>query len=223
MADSHPVASGVQELIDRLRDDGVRAGEREAQRLMEEARRKASQIIAEAKQQTDEYRDQARTEIERERGAAKEALQLAVRDTVLEMKTQLSARFAAQVQRLVSLELRDKEFLRQMILAIAARASAPAKDSPQVTLLLADELFGDAPAGPEAQKALRENLLAISAELLREGVELMPAGDNHPGMRIRLAKDDVEIDLTERAISEAVLQHLLPRFRAMVEGTEPQS
>ena len=54
--------------------------------------------------------------------------------------------------------------------------------------------------------------------MLREGIELKPMGDTTPGIRIRLVGQDVEIDLTERAVADLLLKHLLPRYRAVLEG-----
>jgi hypothetical protein len=35
---------------------------------------------------------------------------------------------------------------------------------------------------------------------------------------VRLVDEDVQIDLTESAISELLLRHMLPRFRALLRG-----
>ena len=38
------------------------------------------------------------------------------------------------------------------------------------------------------------------------------------GIRVRLLDDDLEIDLTDEAIAELLLEHLQPRFRAVLTG-----
>ena len=60
----------------------------------------------------------------------------------------------------------------------------------------------------------------ISRRLERAGIELKPAGDDRPGIRARLVGKDVEIDLTDEAISEAMMRFLLPRFRYIVQGIQ---
>ena len=45
MSSDRVKASGVQELVDRLRQDGVAEGQEEAASLLEEARREASEIV----------------------------------------------------------------------------------------------------------------------------------------------------------------------------------
>ncbi len=216
------LSSGVQQLIDRLRNDGVAAGEEEAQRIVEQARKQAARIVADAKKEADEYHAAARADIQRESEAAKAAVQMAVRDTVLAMREDLTARFRTQVQRLVTAELRDKEFLRRMILAIAGRNIPESSEAYVMELQLASQLLEDAAddAGVELQRKLDESVVGISAEMLREGIELKPAGDDKPGIRARLVGKDVEIDLTDEAISEAMMRFLLPRFRYIVQGIQ---
>jgi V/A-type H+-transporting ATPase subunit E len=42
--------------------------------------------------------------------------------------------------------------------------------------------------------------------------------DGEAGIRVRLIEDDVQIELTESALSGLLLQHMLPRFRALLRG-----
>jgi hypothetical protein len=37
---------------------------------------------------------------------------------------------------------------------------------------------------------------------------------------VRLVKDKLEIDLSDRAVSRMIAQRLIPRFKAIVEGAE---
>ena len=54
MAKETPQASGVKDLIARIRDDGVEAGRRKADRIMDEARNEAQRIVAKAQTAADE-------------------------------------------------------------------------------------------------------------------------------------------------------------------------
>jgi V/A-type H+-transporting ATPase subunit E len=219
-----PTSSGVQELIDRLRDEGVEVGRREAGRIVEEARREAGRIVAEARAEAEALRTRQREETEAERAAAREALTLAARDTVLDLKAEMTSRFASQVRRLVAAELRDPEFLRRLILEVAGRAVPERGEDERTELLLPTEAVGvdDLRARPEEVRegTLTHLVLALSHDMLCEGLELgvREDGGGGAGLRVRLADRDLEIDLTERAVAELLLRHLLPRFRALLEG-----
>ena len=224
MTDTHEVSSGVQELIARLRDEGVEAGEKKAEELIREAKKRTDQIVAEAKAEAAEIIKKARAVIKTERTASQEALKVAIRDTWLQLGEELKAVFASHVRRLVSAELEDRDFLRQLLLAIAGRAVASVSEDQPLEVLVCQEVFA---TGKEckgvtetSKEALRHFVLGVSGEILRKGVELKPSGDMQAGIRIRLVGEDVEIDLTDKALSDLILKHLLPRYRNIVAGVD---
>jgi V/A-type H+-transporting ATPase subunit E len=52
--------------------------------------------------------------------------------------------------------------------------------------------------------------------VLREGIELIPSNEIQAGARVRLVDDDLEIDLSDEAVSEMMLKLLLPRYRRIL-------
>jgi V/A-type H+-transporting ATPase subunit E len=225
MAETTKVASGVQELINRLRDEGVKAGREKSDQVLRETREQASRIVAQAKAEAEEILSKARSEIETERAAANDSLRVAIRDTELKMEAELKAGFSAHVKRLVSVELSDREFLRQIVLAIAGMAAGDkaCEDQP-VEVLLPQDLFEnderETRLTEKGQDRMRHLVLGISGDMLREGVDLKPSEDISGGIRIRLVGEDLEIDLSDQAISDLLLQNMLPRYQAIVTGAE---
>jgi len=73
---------------------------------------------------------------------------------------------------------------------------------------------------PEEAKpgTLMHFVQSMGGNALREGMSFGVSDDGSAGLRVRLVDDDVRIDLTETAISELLLQHMLPRFRALLRG-----
>jgi V/A-type H+-transporting ATPase subunit E len=59
--------------------------------------------------------------------------------------------------------------------------------------------------------------------MLREGVGFGVAEDGKPGILVKLVGEDMQIDLTEGAISQLLLRHMLPRFRAVLHGAVVRS
>ena len=196
----------VQELINRLRDDGVKAGQEKADQVLQDARREAAGIVDQAKTEAAEILAKARSEIETEKSSCIESLKVAIRDTELKMEAELKATFAAHVKRLVSVEMRDVEFLRQIILAIAGLAAdSKACGDKSVEVLLPENLFRSDERETRLTEEGRENfrrlVLGISGDMLREGVDLKPSDSIGGGIRIRLVGEDLEIDLSDKAIS----------------------
>jgi V/A-type H+/Na+-transporting ATPase subunit E len=225
MDEQRQVSSGVMELIARLRDDGVKAGRKKADQVLQEALEKAARIVAEAEAEAEEILTRAKVQIERDRQAGMGSLRMAIRDTELKMEAGLKADFAAHVRRLVSIEMGDREFIRKCILAVSGMATGHMVCEGQpVEVLLPKDLFETDELGsrltPEGKEQMHHLVLGISADMLREGVELKPSDTLKRGIRIRLTGEDLEIDLSDKALSDLLLQNLLPRYQAIVRGEE---
>ena len=207
MANEKKLTSGVQDLINRLKDDGVKAGQDEAQRMTNEAQEKAVNIVTKARTEAEELMKSTRAEIEVEKNAAIESLKIAIRDTELMLESNLKTVFADHVKHLVSKELGDNELLKQLVLKIAGSSSSDIPEDKEMDLLVAKE-------------KLDPLVLAISGTVLREGLQIKSSDTDNAGILIRMKGEDVEIDLSDNAISEILLKHLLPRYRAILTGVE---
>ena len=98
--DKHPVSHGVDELIDRLRDEGVRAGRDEAERVVADAEARARWLVEQAQDEATNLIEKARAESLALRSSADDALQVAARDMLLSLRERLTHRFAGEVRRL---------------------------------------------------------------------------------------------------------------------------
>lgn len=215
------LSSGVQELVDRLREQGVEEGREKAAALVREAEARAAVVVSKARDEAERLVREARDEAARLRSSGEEALRLAARDAVLALKAEMAARFSDQVRRMVGSKLRDEEFLQRLIVEIAGRAVEDARSKPMEVLLPRDVVgLDDLRRNPESARegTLSHFVMATAGDVIREGVVLLEGPDDAPGLRVRLKDDGVEIDLTDRAVSDLLLAHLLPRFRAVVEG-----
>lgn len=215
-------SAGVEALISRIRDQGVQAGREEAERVLNEAKREAARTLEAARKEVETMRSTASAEIEAEKSAAMEALHMAERDTILELRTRVTDGFERHVRRLVSESTLDSEFIRTVVLVLAGHAATEFIKDREATILVSASLDGerDEKSRQRAKDVAREVTLGISADMLREGIELVPATDDHRGVRVQLVGEDVEVDLSEKAISELLLSQLLPRYRAITEGVE---
>lgn len=106
------------------------------------------------------------------------------------------------------------------ILEVAGRAAPPADHTARI--LLPKDVVGmeQLRRNPEEVKegTLSHFVVTVTKEVLREGIEIGARDDEAAGIRIHLEDDDLEIDLTDRAVADLLLRHLVPRFRAMMEG-----
>jgi len=208
------VTSGVQELIDRIRGEGVQAARDEADRLLAEARAEASRILAEAKVEAATMKKSAQEEIETERTAAIAALRVAARDTGLELRTAVFSAFEEHVRRLVTDVTTDGSVMRDLIMVLAGRAASEVIQGKDAEILIPADLSEE--ASVQLESFLRDSAAALSGQVLRQGIELIPSADVKGGARVRLVGEDLEVDLTDEALSEMMLGLLLPRYRAIL-------
>lgn len=218
-------SSGVEALIQRLREEGVQAGREEADRIESEARQRAGEILAEAEARAESIVENARRDAENLRTGGEDALRIAMRDTVLKLKAQLAERMSDQVRRLVAKEMSQAAFLERLILEVAARAreDAGVDRGEPVQVLLPRELVGieDLRRNPLELRegSLSHFVLSLSADILAEGVTFGVAEDAPgPGIRLYLKDRDIQIELTDAQVTQVLLEHLQPRFRAILEG-----
>lgn len=214
-------SSGVQELIDRLREKGVEEGKEQADQLVADARRRATEMLDESRREAEEILQHAREEADRLRAAGEDALRLAGRDAVLALKEEISSHFADQVHRLVSHCLCDGQFMQRLILEIASRA-VPKDTKEPIELLLPEAVALPEELRREAKEAkegtLSHFVLGLAGEMMQKGITLGASDDDSPGLTVRTGNGDAEITFNDKAITEFLLRHLLPRFRAMMDG-----
>lgn len=216
------VSSGVDALISRLREEGVSAGRTEADRIVANAQTEAKRMLDKASAEARERLQSALKEADAYRAAGEEALKSAMRDAVLEMKAELMERFTTDVQRLVSEELTDPDVLRRMIVEVAGRARVSIDSDAEVEVILPEAVIGLEKLRSDPDELehgpLTKFALGLSADMLRAGVSLSVSADQGSGIEVRVSDGRLVVDLSDDAIAGLLLQHLQPRFRAILEG-----
>lgn len=212
-------ASGVQDLINRLRDEGVASGQSEAERLLADARVRSMEMLDQAKAESESIVAKARAEAESIINNGKEALRLASRDVVLRVREACDAEFRDRLKRLVQFQLADPALLEKVILEIAAKVRPESGQKAQVLLSSASVSEEDlkkevAHVQPGSLAAF---VLGLSADILREGLNFGVSDDPSPSVRVQIVNDDVQFELTDETITTVLMQYLVPRYRAMLK------
>jgi V/A-type H+-transporting ATPase subunit E len=222
-AQSIAASSGVEQLIAKLRDQGVKAGRTEADAIIEQATTQAETLLEEAKQKASRIVDEARTEAERLETAGQEALRIATRDTILRFQQELMDYFNERVRRIVSEQLADPEILGRLIVEVAGKAARTAgvDESNEIEMLLPAEIVTveDLKRNPgELQGKLTELVKGIAQVTWREGVTFKALDPDSKGIRVHVTDKDLDIDLTAKSVADILLEHMQPRFRALMQG-----
>jgi V/A-type H+-transporting ATPase subunit E len=156
--------------------------------------------------------------------SGREALHIAARDTILDMKAMLMQRFTSDVERLVSAEMNERSLVQQLVLEIVQhiRQELDIKDDEDMEVILPRDVVGleDLRRRPEKfeQDTLTHFVRSLTGGMLRKGVVFKASDDISAGIRVRLTDRNIEIDLTDESVAALLLEHLQPRFRALLEG-----
>jgi len=213
-------SQGVESLIGRLRDEGVAHGRSQAEAIVTDSQKQAADIVAAAKREADNILVNARQEAGKVKAAGEDAIRLAMRDTLLSLEGEVVNVFQNRLRRLVKGTLEDPAFLQSLILAVASKAAPPASERVEVVLPTEIVSLEELQRKPEEVKpgTLIYFVLTLGGGMMREGIKFGVADDNQAGIRVQFVDQDVRLDLTESAISELMLKHMLPRFRALLRG-----
>lgn len=210
-------ASGVQALIDRIREEAVGAARVQAETIVAEARAEAARIVDDARTQVEAWTKEAenRQRIERESGVA--ALEGAARDVHLHLREKLADFFREHTQRVVARALEDEALLREVILAIAGRLRAEVPSDAALEILVTGHTEGNANRRV-GEARLDAAVLGIARDMLRDGVTLAHGTHGSGGVRIRVEGEDVELVLDEGTLTELLLRAMLPRYASLLRG-----
>lgn len=217
-------SSGVEQLIERLREQAIDAGQAKAESIVTDAQRRAAWLIGEAEQEAKNILKKAQAEADSMRSAGLDALNLAARDALLRLRDTLLGSFSQEVQRVVGDKMADQHFMEQLILALAGqvRDKTGLDRQQQLTFLLPETISGveELRKNPEElrQGELSHVSAAIAGDLLRKGVRFEVDDEVKSGLVIRLEDNAMLIDFTDEAVAALLLKHLQPRFRALLQG-----
>lgn len=215
-------SSGIEALIDQLKDQGVQKGRDEAAQILKDAQTEANLLLKQAQDEADQLKSKAKHEAAQRRQAGEDALKMSARDLLLDVKESLAHSFTDQVDRLIKQQMDSPEFMQRMILELVGRVrdQSELNEAEKLEVLLPEQFIGldelRRNASEYKEGRLSKFVQSLSADLLREGVSF----NSHKGegIRVRLVDKEVEVDLTDKAIAQLLLQHLQPRFRALLEG-----
>jgi len=197
----------LQELIDRIKKDGIEAASEEAAALKREAEKEAAKIVAASQKEAADIINRGKADAERSEKAGKAALEQADRNLVLAFKGEIQA----LLDRLVS----------------NAVASAYGEDTLKAILPELFKKWGSKDGGDSLNLLLPEASLdklkawAQSAlvEELKKGVELKSDRNLGKGFRIANKDGSAYYDFSSESVSELLSAYLNPHLAEILSNT----
>lgn len=192
----------VQELLDRIKKEGVEAAEAQAAAVAADAEAKRKAIVAAAEKEAKAIVEKAKADAQRAEEAGKAALTQASRDLVLAFRGELEKVLASIVKADVDAAY-DADTLKKALPAIVEAWSKDGRDD--LALLVPEKDL----------KALEGYFKDKLAAALKKGVDIKPLKDSKSGFRIAEKGGAVYYDFSAQAVADMLGAYLNARLAAI--------
>ena len=195
----------LQELIDKIKKDGVASAQQEALAIKEAASKEAESIIAQAKEQAQGIIKDAKAETERMEKAGCDAIKQASRNLLLSFRDGISAQVRALVETQTNAAL-DKDLLAKLI-PETVKAWVAKSESTELAVLLPENNL----------KELESAVAASLKEEMSKGLEIRPDKTLSAGFRIGLKDGSSYYDYSAEAVAELLAAYLNPKISGIMK------
>ena len=196
----------LQELIDKIKSEGIKTAEQESARVLKEAEHKANDILADAHDEASSIIAKAKEEAHRFEQTAKEAVKQAGRNTILSLRTRVIEIFDA----VIAEETKQAYSLKVLEEAIVSLIKAWSKEQvPNLQVLMSSSDL----------KKIEKQLKSRLAAELKKGVELKPFPELQAGFRIAMKDGSAYYNFSDQGIAEILAEYLNPKIAEIVRET----
>ena len=189
----------LQELIDKIKKDGIESASREAVKVKRDAEAEAARIIAAAQKEAADIVSKGKTEAEGSEKAGKAALEQASRNLILAFRGQIQDLLVKLVAETVS-SFYSVDVVKEILPDLIKNWAAKNTDS--LSVLLSE---GDL-------KKLDEAFRAKLVSTLKGGVELKPDKTIGSGFRIAEKDGSAFYDFSSEAVAAMLSAYLSPKL-----------
>ena len=196
----------VQELIDKIKKDGIESASEEGAKLKREAETKAKQIVEAAQKEAAEIIDNAKRNAARSEKAGKAALEQASRNLVLVFKDEIQG----LLDKLVSEQLNvsyDNDVLKKVLPELLKAWGTKGSDSLAILL-------------PEASLSkLKDFFKTKLAAQLKKGMELRSDSSIGGGFKISKKDGSAYYDFSAESVAEMLSAYLNPYLADILKSS----
>lgn len=194
----------LQELIDRIKKDGVEAAETEAEAILKAAKENAEKIVSDAQIQAEKILADAKSETERMTKSSEDAIRQAGRNLLISFRESVTREIMLITGESVTAVYSSNE-LAQLIFNIVERwASKP--DAEDIAVIL----------NTEDLKRLEENLLAALKEKMLKGITLKANDNFDGGFRIAVNNGSAYYDYSVTSVVDMLSNYLSPKITELL-------
>ncbi len=195
----------LQELIDKIKRDGVSSAENEAKEIVSKAEKQAAAILKEAEEKADSIIKNARAETERMEKASEDAITQAGRNLIISFRDginkELSALVSAETEKVF-----DKDLLKKLV-PETVKAWAANPDAKDVSVLLSAKDL----------KALETGFKTALKTQISKGLEIKADASLASGFRIGAKDGSAFYDFSADEVAGLFSAYLNPKTTELMK------
>ena len=199
--------TNLNDIIQKIKAEGIEEAERRSEEIIKEARLTASQIMDKARQDAEAIIKKAEEDVRRKEGIGKTALEQAARDIILSIQTSLTEIFDSLIKREYQTVLSGKT-LETVLIKLIEGWQKDEMGELNIELLLSES----------DRNALLEGFLSKLNEEIKTGIELKAHPNIEKGFRVGVKGSHVYHDFTDEGIAEVLAEYLNPRFYNFIDS-----
>ena len=192
----------LQELTDRIYQEGVARGKKEAEIIIAEAKTESEKIIEEARRKAEAIISKAEQEAQELKKKTLSELRISFRNAMSALKQDVERLIALKViGEPVSEAFSDKDFLARMIEITTAKLSA-GTDNAEMDIFVPEKM----------SKEIEKYLKAKMSKVMLPGLVLHPSGSMEKGFEIKPGGKEYKISVTDTDFAGYLKEFLRPKL-----------
>lgn len=195
----------LQELIDKIKKDGVSSAEAAAAQITADAEKKAASIVEEAQKKSDDMIKNARAEIARLEKASEDAVTQACRNMLITFRDSLIAELDSLIQS-VAAKAYSSDLMKTLI-PETVKAWSKNADASELSVILSEKDL----------KSLENELKAALKAEIAKGLEIKPDSALSAGFRIGVNNGAAFYDYSAESVADLFSAYLNPRVAAIMK------
>ncbi len=195
----------LQELIDKIKKDGVSSAEAAAAQITADAEKKAASIVEEAQKKSDDMIKNARAEIARLEKASEDAVTQACRNMLITFRDSLIAELDSLIQSEAAKAYSSD--LMKTLIPETVKAWSKNADASELSVILSEKDL----------KSLENELKAALKAEIAKGLEIKPDSALSAGFRIGVNNGAAFYDYSAESVADLFSAYLNPRVAAIMK------
>lgn len=196
----------VQELIDKIKTEGVESAQKSADEIIAKARKEAAQIVEGAKRDAQQIVSQGEQQVQKFQESARMAVAQAARDTLLSLRKEIERTLKSIIKEEVKSSLSAEQMGAILEVVVKSAVSQGIIEGDVVIDLNASDT-----------KKLKDGVLARLQKQVKQEIRLHSSGDVTQGFSISFDSGKSSFDFTDQSLADYLSSFLNTQISELVK------